>query len=55
MKNEYVSLRDYLAAAAMQGMLAGKGGEHYNVWELALDAYKVADAMIDIREDRANA
>jgi len=45
-----MELRDYFAAAAMQGMLAGQvNGAHPNVWELARDAYKVADIMAVVR------
>jgi hypothetical protein len=48
-----MELRDYFAAAAMQGLLAGAtDGRHPNVWELARDAYKVAEAMMLIREER---
>ena len=48
-----MELRDYFAAAAMQGLLAGAtDGRHPNVWELARDAYKVAEAMMLVREER---
>ena len=48
-----MELRDYFAAAAVQGILAGAtDGSHPNVWELARDGYKVADAMLQIREEK---
>lgn len=47
-----MELRDYFATAAMQGMLSGSAeGSHPNVWQLAHDAYKVADAMIQVRTE----
>jgi hypothetical protein len=46
-----MSLRDYFAAKAMQGMLSA---EHNNgvasYWELADAAYVIADKMIERRE-----
>jgi len=42
-----MSLRDYFAAKAIQGLL--NNGMHPNVYELARDAYKLADAMIEAR------
>lgn len=43
-----MTLRDYFAAKAMQGMLAAS--ENYSTSELALYAYDVADAMLRQRE-----
>ncbi len=43
-----MTLRDYFAAKAMQGMLAAS--ENYSTSELALYAYDVADAMLKQRE-----
>jgi hypothetical protein len=44
-----MSLRDYFAAAAMQGMLASGGT--YDSWAaLVRDAYAVADAMLAARK-----
>jgi len=46
-----VSLRDYFAAAALQGSIAwvGSGGD----WnDFAMDAYKYADAMLKAREGK---
>ncbi|MFN8776148.1 MAG: hypothetical protein ACK5XV_05205 [Flavobacteriales bacterium] len=40
-----MTLRDYFAAMAMQGMLAAS--ENYQTHELAQYAYDVADAMLD--------
>lgn len=45
-----ITLRDYFATAAMQAILTGNDGRANNRWELADDAYKVADAMITARE-----
>ena len=45
-----ISVRDYFAAAALQGSIAcvGSGGD----WnDFAKDAYKYADAMLKARED----
>lgn len=40
-----ISLRDYMAAKAMQGILAG--GADFEKWEhLAIDCYAISDAMI---------
>lgn len=44
-----MSLRDYFAAAALQGMLAENGGGTKNNTELAAVAYSVADAMLAVR------
>lgn len=44
-----MTLRDYFAAKAMQGLLAARG--HYeNYREIASDAYLLADAMLRKRE-----
>jgi len=47
-----MTLRDYFAAKAMQGMLAGLlAYGHDIVWnQIAEDAYKQADAMLKARE-----
>lgn len=50
-----MSLRDYFAAKALQGFLAGHianyGHEYFwNYADMAGDAYQVADAMIKARE-----
>jgi len=47
--NDGMTLRDYFAAAALQGSIAciGSGGD----WDdFAKDAYKYADAMLKARE-----
>lgn len=46
-----ISLRDYFATAAMQAILTGNGGSFHNRWELAADAYRMADAMLDARKE----
>lgn len=43
-----LTLRDYFAAKAMQGMLAA--AENHNTDELAVYAFDVADAMLKARE-----
>jgi len=47
-----VSLRDYMAAKAMQGMLAGLLAYGHDImWdEIAKHAYRQADAMLKARE-----
>lgn len=47
-----MSLRDYFAAKALQGMLACAQQPQSGPFEYALDAYKVADAMMKARELR---
>jgi hypothetical protein len=48
-----MELRDYFAAAALQGILAGhQDGAHPNIYSLARDAYRVADAMLKEREEQ---
>jgi len=50
---EGMTLRDYFAAAAFQGLLIN--GHHKNVRYsyIAQDAYKLADAMIEARKGDA--
>ena len=47
-----MTLRDYMAAKAMQGMLAGLLAYGHDImWDqVAKDAYKQADAMLKARE-----
>ena len=45
-----MTLRDYFAAKAMQGMLSENSGIRYPNEELAQFAYAVADAMMKARE-----
>ena len=47
-----MTLRDYFAAKAMQGLLAGLLADGQDVkWEsIAVDAYRQADAMMKARE-----
>jgi hypothetical protein len=44
-----MTLRDYFAAKAMQGMLSENSGIRYPTDELVDFAYKVADAMMKAR------
>ena len=50
MSKEDPTLRDYFASAAVQGLLA-RDDHWHNPWDIARDAYKIADAMMDIREE----
>jgi hypothetical protein len=45
-----MSMRDYFAAKAMQGLLAGTKTGSATV--LATDSYKMADAMLRAREEK---
>lgn len=45
-----MTLRDYMAAKAMQGMLAHHAEYIGNVEQLSKDAYAAADAMLAERE-----
>ena len=47
---EGMTLRDFFAAKAMQGMLAEDGGGALNNEELAEFAYVIADEMLKARE-----
>ena len=51
--SEVLSLRDYFASAAMQGILAGSGEEdgfvRYDAEALAEQVYVMADAMLKAR------
>jgi len=50
--NRGMTLRDYMAAKAMQGLLAGLLAYGHDImWdEVAKDAYRQADAMLAARE-----
>ena len=49
--NEGMTLRDYFAAKAMQGLLARIGNDKMNVHDvLAQRTYQIADAMLKARE-----
>ena len=43
--------RDLFTVFAMQAILSGHEGHHTNRWELARDAYRVADAMLEMRNE----
>lgn len=45
-----MSLRDYFAAKAMQGLFAAGGGVVKPADQWAAQAYKMADAMLKVRE-----
>ena len=47
-----MTLRDYFAAKAMQGMLAENGGGAEHNETLAEFAYDIADAMLEARDVR---
>lgn len=44
-----LSLRDYFATSIVQGLLASSTDGNANVWQVARNAYKVADAMLEVR------
>ena len=44
-----MTLRDYFARGAIQGLL--NNGMHPNMYQLARDAYAIADALLVIREE----
>lgn len=44
-----MTLRDYFAAKAMQGILCSGKGIHSDQFMLSRDAYEVADAMLEAR------
>ena len=50
LSNRGMTLRDYFAAKAMQGMLSENSGIRYPTDELVDFAYKVADAMMKERD-----
>ena len=51
---EGMTLRDYFAGKALQGMLAGYGGDsNATIDEYASDAYRYADAMLKARSHGA--
>ena len=45
-----MTLRDYFAAKAMQGMVAAEYAGTYRSAVWATDAYEIADAMLKARE-----
>lgn len=47
-----ISVRDYFAAKAMQGLLSGlyRDTSKYNFGELPTESYAIADAMLAARE-----
>ena len=50
---EGLSVRDYFAAAALQGMLSSEDVENDGIWPetgCAIRCYKFADAMLKARE-----
>ena len=54
-----MSLRDYFAAEAMQGLVSGHFAKygHEDYWprpEIASEAYEIADAMIAARKPNPN-
>lgn len=50
MKQDLRVLREYFASCARQGLLAG-GRAPTNPQELSQEAYRIADAMIEAREN----
>jgi len=48
--NKGMTLRDYMAAKAMQGLCASPAGMEWANSRLAAEAYDLADAMMKARE-----
>lgn len=48
--NDGMTLRDYFAAKAIQGLLASQTTSHLTDEMLSKEAYAVADAMLKARE-----
>ena len=48
---EGMSMRDYFAAKAMQGILSNPDGIGFPDEKIAKDAYWMADAMLKVREE----
>lgn len=46
-----MSLRDYFAAKAMQGLIVNSVWGRFASSEIARDAYKIADVMLKAREE----
>ena len=54
MENDFpLTLRDYFASAAMQGMLANPELESASAFDIADWAYYQADAMIEARDEKS--
>lgn len=52
-KRAGMSLRDYFAAQALTALLAGRTIENpHHLAALALDAYRLADAMLEVRRQK---
>jgi hypothetical protein len=49
-----MTLRDYFAAMALQGIMVGFHDHSYNAQTCAVIAYDVADAMLEAREQSAS-
>ena len=47
---EGMTLRDYFAAKAMQGMVSAEYGERLDHLAWSIDAYELADAMLSARD-----
>ena len=48
--NSGMSLRDYFAAAALQGLLADNPNNEWGSFDYANNAYELADAMLEQRK-----
>lgn len=48
--HEGMTLRDYFAAAALQGLLQRPDTDNYNRYDFAAEAYRQADAMLEARQ-----
>lgn len=47
---EGMTLRDYFAAAAMQGLISNQTGAQFNLDPIIRDAYFIADNMLEARK-----
>lgn len=54
MYNEDPDLRDIFAALAMQGILSNPNTPQNSPYYVAEDAYRVADAMLHMRNEKKN-
>lgn len=49
-----MSLRDWLAGMALQGLVSNRSTTHYTKQEFAIESYKISDAMIEERSKDGN-
>lgn len=49
-----MTLRDWFAGMAMQGMYANQSFDNWGVGDVAVTAYDQADAMLELRKGKAD-